>query len=273
METDFTLLDTTLRQQHGHIIHQVWFGTIPNKRAAQKAYQKMKLYRDSWISLNPTWYRMEWNKPLCVQLIKTYYPEHLEMFNQYKYEIQRCDAIRYIILHRYGGWYADMDYYCSRPLDDARKNFPHDIYFVQSPNKFMSEDDHVSNSLMYSCPGHSFWRLLLIELEKNRHYPYYYTKHLAVMFTTGPGLLNRVYTKYKQRFKLKSLPWKLFHPYGIGDAKMVLKKLDDVYAVHIGTGSWENQDTKFLLFLLCNWPIVAFIIVVFVLAVLLTKLV
>lgn len=264
-ELSFENLDKYLLQQGGKIIHQVWFGTIPNKSSAKKAYKKMQIYRDSWKVKNPLWCHIEWSKKLCIELVKREYPEHMEMFKQYKYQIQQCDAIRYILLHRYGGWYVDMDYYCNRPLDEVHQAYNNDIYFVQSPNSVLGQDsDHISNSLMYSCPRHKFWRLFLIELEKHRKAPLYYSKHLAVMFTTGPAILNRIYTKYKKNYGLKSLPWKLFHPYGIGDDIAKLKVDPEIYAIHIGKGSWEGKDSKFLLTIARDWKIMIFIVLIMI---------
>jgi mannosyltransferase OCH1-like enzyme len=102
-QLDFEDFDRYLLGQNGRIIHQVWFGIIPDKRSAKKAYKNLKIYRDSWKIQNPTWCHIEWNKPMCMQLLKTFYPEHVEMLTKYYYEIQRCDAVRYFILHRYGG--------------------------------------------------------------------------------------------------------------------------------------------------------------------------
>jgi mannosyltransferase OCH1-like enzyme len=258
-QPEFEILDKYLLQQNGKIIHQIWFGIIPNKKEAKKAYEKLKIYRDSWIAKNPDWSRIEWNKPMCIQLVKNFYPEHTDMFKKYKYEIQRCDAIRYLILHRYGGWYVDMDYYCNRPLSEAREIYKNDIYFVQSPNNVVGQDDdHISNSLMYSVPGHNYWKQVMLELEQCQKTPYYYSKHLAVMFSTGPGILNRIYSKYKYRYKVKSLPWKLFHPYGIKDDKRSLNSNPEVFATHIGKGSWEEKDSKFLLCWVREWKIVLF---------------
>lgn len=261
----FVEIDKFLLDKKSKILHQVWFGTIPNKKSAKKSYQKMALYRDSWIEKNSDWFRFEWDREKSIILIKMFYPEHLEMFQKYKYEIQRCDIIRYLILHRYGGWYVDMDYYCNRPLNEAMKIYKNDIYFVQTPNKvIVQDDDHISNSLMYSVAGHPFWRQIMIELEKIRDYPYYYGKHISVMFTTGPGILNRIYSRYKYKYKVKSLPWKLFHPFGIGDEKLKLRAHKNVFAIHIGKGSWENKDSMFFLFWLREWKIMLFIILFFI---------
>lgn len=261
LELEFNDLDNFLLSNRNKIIHQIWFGTIPNKKEAKKAYEKLKLFRNSWIIKNPTWFRMEWNKKQAETLVKTWYSEHYETYKGYKHEIQRCDFVRYLILHRYGGWYADMDYHCCKPLNDVMTAYCNDIYFVQTPNNYFGNTDYVSNSLMYSLAGHTFWKQLLINLERNRNTPLFYSKHLQVMFTTGPGILNRVYSKYKDAYTLRSLPWKLFHPYGLNDDKLNINRTD-IYAIHIGKGSWENKDSKIIIFLATNWILVVFIIFV-----------
>lgn len=262
----FEEFDSYLLSKKAQLIHSIWFGTIPNRLEAKKAYKKLAVYRNSWLLKNPEWFCIEWNKSLCIQLVKTYYPEHNILLAKYKHEIQRCDAMRYLILHRYGGWYVDADYYCNRPLNEVHANFPHDIYLVQSPNSVIGQDeDHVSNSLMYSRPNHPFWRQLLIEMEMAKNTSFLNSKHIQVMFTTGPGILNKVYHKYKIALNVKSLPYKLFHPYGINDEKTVLNVGPEVYAVHLGKGSWEGKDSKFFLFWARHWGIALFIILGFLL--------
>lgn len=43
-----------------------------------------------------------------------HYPSFLPTFDSYKYPIQRADAIRYFVLHRFGGIYMDLDVGCKR---------------------------------------------------------------------------------------------------------------------------------------------------------------
>lgn len=259
--SNFDQIDQELLSKNGKIIHQVWFGTIPNKRSAKKAYESMKYYRDSWKIHNPTWYHFEWNKEMCKNLVSRFFTEHSELFEKYEYEIQKCDAIRYLILYRYGGLYADMDYFCNQPFDNALKKYKNDIYLVQSPNGTIFQDnDHISNSLMYSRPKHPFWKTLMIEMERRINTPIYYTKHLKVMFTTGPGIVNRVYSKYKYRYKVKSLPYEFFHPYGISSDIRSTKLSDKIYTAHISKGSWSTKDTALFNTVIREWKIILFIL-------------
>jgi mannosyltransferase OCH1-like enzyme len=257
---DFLDLDMYLKAQKGRIIHQVWFGTIPNKIKAKQTYKSLKKYRDSWKIKNPTWFHVEWNKEICVLLIKNFYVEYEDMFKNYSYEIQRCDAIRYFILHRYGGLYADMDYYCNKSWDEVLKEYPNDLYLVQTPNR---SGEYVSNSLMYSTPENKFWKYVFLDLTLHKTCPYYYTRHLVIMFTTGPGIINRIYSKRKISCKLSYYPSKYFHPYGIGDSILSLNVNPKYYAIHLGKGSWEKNDSKMFLIVFREWRMLLFILIYF----------
>lgn len=268
----FNRLDAFLIKQKGQIIHQIWFGTIPNQKEATICYEKLKIFRNSWRQKNPDWFIMEWDWEKCFSLIKTYYPEHIELFKNYRYDIQRCDAVRYLILHRYGGWYADMDYYCNKPLNNALNVFKGSVLIVQTPNTVIGQgNDFVSNSLMYSIPKHPFWRQIMIELEKSGEISNYYGKHITVMFSTGPGIINRTYALYKNKYDVKSLPWKLFHPYGIKDQVRILSLPDTIYTAHISKSSWSENDTHFFNTILREWKILLFIGIIFIFQIYIVK--
>ena len=60
---------------------------------------------------------MLWTDDLSRQFVETHYPAFLQMYDSYKYPIQRADSIRYFILNHFGGIYMDLDIGCRRRLD------------------------------------------------------------------------------------------------------------------------------------------------------------
>ena len=262
-ELCFEDFDRQLLNKNSKIIHQVWFGVIPNRKKARKDFKSLKRYRNSWIIKNPNWTYICWGLERCRDLISQYYSQHIEMYDSYPYHIQRCDVIRYFILHRYGGLYADMDYFCNKSWDFTIQHYPHDLYLVETPNKFYN-DIHVSNSLMYSHSGNVFWKKLFIELEVSKSAPIYYSRHMTIMFTTGPGILNRVFNKYRIKYKLNHYPFKLFHPYGLTTDIITLRNNSDIYALHLGKGSWEKHDSHIIIFLYQEWKILILIILILI---------
>ena len=53
-DLDFEDLDRYLLSR-SKIIHQVWFGVIPDKKKAAKAFEGLRKYRDSWLTKNSSW--------------------------------------------------------------------------------------------------------------------------------------------------------------------------------------------------------------------------
>ena len=60
---------------------------------------------------------MLWTDAGSREFIATNYPWFLSAFDGYPYPIQRADAIRYFVLHHYGGIYMDLDVGCQQRMD------------------------------------------------------------------------------------------------------------------------------------------------------------
>jgi mannosyltransferase OCH1-like enzyme len=58
-----------------------------------------------------------WDLKDCEELIVEYFPQYIELWNDFRHPIQKCDFIRYLILFIHGGWYLDCDVY---PLQDMK---------------------------------------------------------------------------------------------------------------------------------------------------------
>jgi mannosyltransferase OCH1-like enzyme len=272
--TDFLELDQYLLSQDRMIIHQIWFGTIPNRMAASQTFKKLKSCRESWSLLNPNLLHMIWNKTQVIDLIKTYYSEFYELFHTYKYEIQRCDFARYCILHRYGGMYVDMDYKCKKPFEQVFLEWnQQDVYCVETPNS-INEHTMVSNSLMISYTReHLFWKMLLLEMNKAIDKYKESSKHIQVMYTTGPAILYKVFHIYKFRYKLGILPAKYFHPLSLNNREIDQDSEAHIFAVHMGFSSWCSTDSEFLILLYQNYKIIFFIVLVLVVPQVLIKII
>ncbi|KAG8967617.1 hypothetical protein FRC03_009646 [Tulasnella sp. 419] len=128
---------------------------------------------------------MLWTDEMARELIKEHYPWFLSTYDGYGFNIQRADAIRYFVLHRYGGVYMDLDIGCIRSIDPLLK------YDVILPKTIPVG---VSNDLMFAAKGHPFMEQTirgLITFDHNwiLNYP-------TVMFSTGPMFLSAEYGLY-----------------------------------------------------------------------------
>ena len=194
------------------IIHQTWkTGQVQAQFAA-----RIK----SWIRRNPDWEYRFWTNEDNRNLIATHYPEHLEMYDKYPQNIQRADAVRYFILDKVGGVYADLDFevrifrsfpsklthltsICCQALQpfDALIS-KHDLILGQEPEAhshiLYNIDSMICNAIMASCPGHPFWKSAHAELQ--------FRKDIKTVRATGPKMLTGALERYHKTGEAKMHP-------------------------------------------------------------------
>ena len=167
------------------IIHQTWMTSQLPKRYAP--------WVTSWLKKNPTWQYWLWTDDDARQLVGRYYKQYVAMYDGYRRNINRADAMRYFVLDKYGGVYADMDVECLRPLDDIISNHScilAESHHVHSYVLFGREPPaSVINSPMASRPGHPYFRDVIAELPK-------WQKHRNLLEQTGPWFIDRVLRTY-----------------------------------------------------------------------------
>jgi len=111
------------------------------------------------------------------QLIASDYPFFLKTYDSYEWGIQRADAVRYFVLHKYGGMYVDLDY---ESLINFWDHLPQDrVGLVESPYQY---NEKAQNSLMSSPKGDPFWNQTFSLLIERSSRP--------VLHATGPMFLD-----------------------------------------------------------------------------------
>jgi len=128
---------------------------------------------------------MFWTDEKALEFVKTEFPEELENYKAYQYNIQRVDALRYYLLVHYGGIYLDLDVGCNRRLDFLLS------YTSAIPS---TEPTGVSNNILISAPGNPFFKYVISTLSKNNFWrvlPY-----ITVMYSTGPMFLSLNFVDY-----------------------------------------------------------------------------
>ena len=167
------------------IIHQTWMTSqLPSRYAP---------WVTSWLKKNPTWQYWLWTDDDARQLVRRYYKQNVAMYDGYTRNINRADVMRYFVLDRYGGVYADIDAECLRPLDDIISN--HSCILAEEHRvhgyvlAWRKPPPNVINSPMACRPGHPYFRDVIAELPK-------WQKHPNLLYQTGPLLIDRVLRTY-----------------------------------------------------------------------------
>ncbi|KAL8575407.1 hypothetical protein ACOMHN_000023 [Nucella lapillus] len=164
-------------------IHQTWkTDLIPHSMVA---------WVRSWGKRHPDWEYWLWTDSSARQLIQERFPWLLPVYDAYPTNIQRADALRYVVLHEFGGVYADLDMESLDPLDPLTKRFT--CFLGQEPYVHPIMDTNtptlVINALMGCQHHHPFLTAVLHALPDFAHM-------WSILDSTGPHFLSYVYWKY-----------------------------------------------------------------------------
>lgn len=175
----------SLRQQIPKRIMQTWkTTTIPDKwKSSQEAV--LRLMPDYQYTLL-TDFDNE-------RLVREHFPNFLDKWNNFRYPIQKADAIRYMWLYLHGGFYLDLDL---EPQDRF------DFLLNQGELLLLPSANNIScltNSFMASVPRHPFWLEVLEAIGQDRPI-WAQGKFFEVMYTTGPNMLNKVAKESRHNF-------------------------------------------------------------------------
>lgn len=135
------------------IIHQVWEG-----RTEPEMPIRLKILARTWKEKNSDWEYHLWNGEEMDELVETHFPEYLDMYKNFPYNVQRWDTIRYMILYIYGGVYTDLDTECFKPIESLLNN--KDLCFGEEPpehNVYNCGNRLIGNAFMASIQNNKGW--------------------------------------------------------------------------------------------------------------------
>jgi mannosyltransferase OCH1-like enzyme len=225
------------------IIHQIWAGKQPLPNM-------LKELGETWKGHHPEWEYRLWNDNDILSFIVEYFPEYLDLYHSFHYDIQRWDAIRYLILHQTGGMYIDSDYECLEnvePLLEGRT-----CVFAMEPDihaELFNKAMVFNNALMASVPAHLFLKKVIEKVFSQNTLQYDTSDKMnCVLNTTGPWMLGELYQKFEDKNSIYLIPAKFVSPFTKMEAETVFngaqsehleEKLQEAYAVHYFFGTWR----------------------------------
>ncbi len=145
----------------------------------------------TWKKLNPDFSYLFFDDKSCFKFIYKNYPQYLDLYESL-IAIEKADVFRYLVLHKYGGVYVDMDTSCYKPIGPLLDLF----------NNSVITGIEYDNPLQYlqwfiACPKGSKVMLELVN-EVNRRTWFKWVKSLSltsnelVYYTTGPVMYTFV---------------------------------------------------------------------------------
>ena len=189
--------------------------------------------RESWQSNFKSVNYVLWSDEDAESLVKNSYPDFYELYKNFPFHINRIDFVRFCILHKHGGVYADMDMYCYK---DFFNELTKDGYIVGS----LMQREIVQNSLMASQPNNEFFlRCMLACKQAYESGLYAYDKSNItskesndyVLHVTGPRLLTK---EYLNKSSVEILPAEEYNPHYLDYNSKIKTK-------HMITGRWGTE--------------------------------
>lgn len=213
------------------IIHQIYFNLTGNGIDYFPVFKKSKQICQGYTDYE----YILWNEESCEQLIKNEYPEYYKFYNSFRFEIQKIDFVRFCILHKYGGFYIDLDMYILKPLDALRKKNMvfHNVRHVQKNYSY------IENDFIGSVADSELWLQVMKACkhnykEKSEMKIYNTWKGRFVLQTTGPKFLSRFIRKNAPAIK----PMRLAH------TKWSVDSQEDYYIKDFKANTWIDHNKK-----------------------------
>eukprot|EP00656_Telonema_subtile_P006924 TRINITY_DN13225_c0_g1_i13.p1 TRINITY_DN13225_c0_g1~~TRINITY_DN13225_c0_g1_i13.p1 ORF type:complete len:319 (-),score=51.46 TRINITY_DN13225_c0_g1_i13:1260-2216(-) len=197
------------------IIHQTWSDTaVPSKFAENIR---------SWVKWHPRWRYKFWTDKDNRMLVQSKFPGFLETFDRLgdgsspgyvkRKKIRQADAIRYMLLYQFGGFYMDLDFEALGSLSSVGSS--HDIVIGQEPlvhaHLLNGLKQTICNAILGSRPKHPFWLAVLNHIKKRSG------STGDPVDATGPRMMEKVLaawakSKYADKYPVWVAPDTLFYP-------------------------------------------------------------
>lgn len=225
------------------IIHQIY---IQNNENRPSEFDKLTR---SWEEHFPDWNIILWKDQMCMNFLNKYYPQFVEKYQSYPENVQRADAMRYLILKTIGGMYIDNDFECVRNFE----HFFNGYDFIASKEDKDHSDKYeidyiIGNAFMASIPDNPFINHVCNKL---MNYPSLdVNSGKDILDSTGPFLLTNAYYDFSAKEDVCILESEYLYPLSKWEICKLYQKeipldiknrINKAYAIHYALGTWENE--------------------------------
>jgi len=228
------------------IIHQIYVDLEEPLSYLKEPPSYLKKLSLSWKEMNPSWEYKFWNKDDIDLFLNKYYPELIDIYQSFPYDVQRLDAIRYLILYKMGGLYVDMDYECTESICPVLLDVQCAMGLEPKGNAIRRRMPYiVGNAFMATIPGHPFFKEIVNTVFYNKDEHFYLNK--SILETTGPYMTTKVYNNSEDKENVDLIPAEFVTPLTHDEvmkvidgkvSKQIENKIEKSYAIHYFFGSW-----------------------------------
>lgn len=232
------------------IIHQIWGGENPLP-------DYFKVLSKTWTVAHPDWEYMFWDDEKIRALMIERYPQYLDLFDGFRFNMQRWDTIRYVILEKYGGVYADFDSECIKPIDKLIGDKK--CWFSLEPDssaEINKKEIQLSPAIMGAIREHPFINKVIHNIFSNIvNFEYTDDKAMDEVRTAGPLMLTISYENFPDKNDISIIPHDLMPCFLPNETQSLVndtlsekqiaeleKRIEKAYTIHYFFYSWLNDD-------------------------------
>lgn len=208
-----------------------------------------------------SWTIMVWDDADNDRFVRTEYPQYYSLFLKLPRKINQVDFVRYLYMHKYGGFYADADTKCLRSIEPLRA-WPNAQVILGEYSFYLNK--FVECAIMGSVPGHPLWLNMIESIRSAVETPTLAQRicatipSMAVMTQTGP--LRFADVVHKQMRDSGSgivlLPQHVLYP----NPNRPIPA--ESFTVHLCNGSWVGSTERGIYEMLKNKAILVLLIVI-----------
>lgn len=196
---------------------------------------KYEKFIDKIHDLNPDFEYKFFDDDDVKNFININYPEFIDYFDSFQYNIQKYDFFRLLAVYHFGGFYIDIDVEIHLPLNNLCQLdcvFPKEL-----KNELKTESDipwvignycfgaSKNNDFIWECIKGIIQHQKLDDIEKDNYEKY-------ILHSTGPVHISRTF--FRNKFEnIVCIETEPFLPYRFGD-----------YGIHHMEGHWKNYKKK-----------------------------
>ncbi len=224
------------------IIHQTW-----KSENISSPFDKLV---QTWRDFLPNWEYILWTDEMNRKFVQTHFSHFLDKYDAYPTNIQRADAIRYLLLKVYGGLYVDLDFECLENIEPLLKG----ASFVagKEPDWHATRfgfDYIICNAFMASIPNSDFINFLCQRLI-NHSGGKVVNNGIDILDSTGPFLLTHAYNAFDNKADIQILESKTIYPIGQWEVEKIKKnqipkemeeRINQAHAIHYFFGTWFGE--------------------------------
>ncbi|CAK7566043.1 MAG: CSG1/SUR1-like protein [Sporothrix epigloea] len=214
------------------ILHQTTATEVIPEKWRDSQNSCKKAYKDFEYKL--------WTDQSARDFLALEYPWFVDIWDNYAFPIQRADAIRYFVLHHFGGMYLDMDTWCNKtfPIEriESQGSFQHRALFKSTL------PTGITNDFMITSARHPAYAAAIAKLPMYNALTHFWARwqpYAVIMISAGPMFLTMVVKDYlMQQPSLPSLT------VGVINATELAPYITD-----LESGTWHQGDAKALMWI------------------------